>query len=198
MSTQPTTDALVRQMRTTFDLPVNDGTPALPSPAQLRLHFKLLGEEFAEFAEALFGVHARKEIDQAVAKTLTYLTGDADLVLAADALGDVVIVSHGAAQHFGVPLDEVIREQMRANLSKVDDDGRPVFNADGKFIKEGTNYVPPNVALVIAQTEITRTLAGTQRRPLTLEPIDLHLPGKQRALTLEPVRQDATLPSATS
>jgi len=152
-----TLPAQVRKMRTTFRLPVNDGAPALPSDAELVAHLRIIGEEFHELAEAMFGARAARRIGRSIERTARRAerrarrgkASTAELVALVDALGDMEVTVEGLAAHVGVALTEVTDEQMRANLSKVDDDGNPVFNARGKFIKEGTNYVPPDVVRVL-------------------------------------------------
>ena len=149
--------AQVRQMRTTFRLPVNNSAPALPDDVELVRHLRIIGEEFHELAEAMFGARAARRLGRAIERTARRAErrarrgkpSTADLVALVDALGDIEITVEGLAAHAGVALTEVTDEQMRANLSKVDDDGNPVFNARGKFIKEGTNYVPPDVVRVL-------------------------------------------------
>jgi predicted HAD superfamily Cof-like phosphohydrolase len=65
-----------------------------------------------------------------------------DLVKAADALADLVYVVYGAAWRFGIPLDAVIAEVHRSNMTKTPTPG------DGKAIK-GPGYSPPDVAQVL-------------------------------------------------
>lgn len=59
-------------------------------------------------------------------------------------LADVLVVTYGTAATFGIPLQEVFNEVMRSNMSKLGDDGKPVFRDDGKFLK-GPNYVKADV-----------------------------------------------------
>lgn len=77
-----------------------------------------------------------------------------DLVKAADALADLVYVAYGAAWRFGIPLDAVIEEVHRSNMTK---DPAP---GDGKAIK-GPRYTPPDVARVLrANAETTQVRHG--------------------------------------
>jgi predicted HAD superfamily Cof-like phosphohydrolase len=71
-----------------------------------------------------------------------------NIVEIADALGDLAYVVAGAALVYGIPLDRVVDEIHRANMSKLGKDGKPVKRADGKILK-GPNYTPPNVAAII-------------------------------------------------
>lgn len=59
----------------------------------------------------------------------------ANLVGTAQELADVVYVAYGTAHSLGIPLDAVIAEIHRANMSKFDADGRPVLRSDGKLLK---------------------------------------------------------------
>lgn len=75
-----------------------------------------------------------------------------DLVGIAQELADVVYVAYGTAYSLGIPLDAVLAEVHRANMSKMGDDGRPVLREDGKVLK-GPNFRPPDVAAVISPAE---------------------------------------------
>lgn len=59
-------------------------------------------------------------------------------------LADLLYVIYGAADVFDIPIDEVFNQVHQSNMSKLDDDGKPVKRADGKVIK-GPNYKPPNL-----------------------------------------------------
>lgn len=61
-----------------------------------------------------------------------------------DALGDLVYVIYGMAIEMGVNLDLVMEEIQRSNLSKLGEDGKPIYRADGKVLK-GPNYSPPDL-----------------------------------------------------
>jgi predicted HAD superfamily Cof-like phosphohydrolase len=63
-------------------------------------------------------------------------------------LADVVYVCYGAALEYGIPLDEVIVEKHRSNMSKLDDDGRPIIRGDGKILK-GPNFSAPDISDLI-------------------------------------------------
>jgi NTP pyrophosphatase (non-canonical NTP hydrolase) len=80
---------------------------------------------------------------------------DRDLVEVADALGDLVYVIYGFAIVLGINLDDVLEEIQRSNLSKLDDDGKPIYREDGKVLK-GPNFSPPNIQEVLdKQTPLT-------------------------------------------
>lgn len=59
-------------------------------------------------------------------------------------MADVVYVTYGLAATFGLDLDEALRRVHASNMSKLDDDGKPIRRADGKILK-GPNYKPPNL-----------------------------------------------------
>jgi predicted HAD superfamily Cof-like phosphohydrolase len=113
-----------------FRLPRNANPNIADLPQSLiDLRIALLEEEVAEFRDA-----ALKR----------------DLVAAADALADIVYVAYGAAISLGVDLDLVVAEVHRANMSKLDEQGRPVMREDGKVCKSD-RYRPPDIATVLAE-----------------------------------------------
>ena len=67
-----------------------------------------------------------------------------DLLEVADALTDILYVTYGAGHAFGIDLDECFDEVQKSNMSKLDLDGKPIFNDDGKVMK-GPNYFKPNL-----------------------------------------------------
>lgn len=60
-------------------------------------------------------------------------------------LADLVYVSYGTAVAYGFNLDDVIQEVHRSNMTKVGDDGKPMYRSDGKVMK-GPNYRPPDLS----------------------------------------------------
>jgi predicted HAD superfamily Cof-like phosphohydrolase len=60
-------------------------------------------------------------------------------------LADLVYVTYGYASTFGWNLDEAVRRVHASNMSKLDEDGQPIFRADGKVLK-GPNYKEPYLA----------------------------------------------------
>ena len=67
-----------------------------------------------------------------------------DLKEVADALTDILYVTYGAGCAYGINLDKCFKEVQRANMSKLGDDGKPIFNEKGKVMK-GPNYSEPNL-----------------------------------------------------
>ena len=67
-----------------------------------------------------------------------------DLLEVADALTDILYVTYGAGHAFGIDLDKCIEEVQNSNMSKLDDNGKPIFNNAGKVMK-GPNYFKPDL-----------------------------------------------------
>ena len=63
----------------------------------------------------------------------------------ADALTDILYVTYGAGHAFGIDLDKCFDEVQNSNMSKLGEDGRPIYNENGKVMK-GPNYFKPNLA----------------------------------------------------
>tara|TARA_E500000178_G_scaffold278326_1_gene277802 strand:- start:541 stop:912 length:372 start_codon:yes stop_codon:yes gene_type:complete len=67
-----------------------------------------------------------------------------DLKETIDALTDILYVTYGAGHAFGVDLDKCFEEVQNSNMSKLGNDGKPIFNENGKVMK-GPNYFKPNL-----------------------------------------------------
>ena len=111
---------------TTFGQEVKS-TTAFPGMDIAALRVELIDEELKELCEA---------------------TSKQDMVGIADALTDLLYVVYGAGHSYGVDLDECFAEVHRSNMSKLDDNGNPIYREDGKVLK-GRNYTPPDLATVI-------------------------------------------------
>lgn len=109
---------------------VTPARPTFPPLERLELRRRLLAEEAREADDAMWRATPPgcAGVFEAVAKELA----------------DVVVVTAGAALEYGIPLDRVLAEVMRANESKLGPDGRPLLRADGKVLK-GPNYRPPDL-----------------------------------------------------
>ncbi len=126
--------AQVREFHAAFGAPVRV-YPALPTPERSWLRYELIREELSEFAEAI---------------------NDENIVAAADALGDLLYVTYGAALELGIDIHAVFDEIHRSNMSKLGRDGQPIYRHDGKVLK-GPNYRAPNIEAVLAeQRELLR------------------------------------------
>jgi len=67
-----------------------------------------------------------------------------DLKETVDALTDILYVVYGAGHAFGVNLDKCFEEVQNSNMSKLGEDGKPIYNKNGKVMK-GPNYFKPNL-----------------------------------------------------
>jgi NTP pyrophosphatase (non-canonical NTP hydrolase) len=125
-----TFDQRIAAMNAMYKLPAND-KPSLPINVQDRLtKFK---------ATLLDEVH---EIDEIV--QLAQNGGNpADIAVAiADLLGDITVYCRSEALKYGLPLEQVLDVIMDSNESKLDENGNPIYDANGKFLK-GPNYWKP-------------------------------------------------------
>ena len=87
------------------------------------LRYDLIKEELEEFKEAM---------------------KNKDLLEVADALTDILYVTYGAGHAFGIDLDKCFEEVQNSNMSKLDENGKPIFSDAGKVMK-GLNYFKPNL-----------------------------------------------------
>ena len=67
-----------------------------------------------------------------------------NLTEVADALTDLLYVTYGAGHAFGINLDKCFEEVQNSNMSKLDDNGKPIYNEHGKVMK-GPNYFRPDL-----------------------------------------------------
>ncbi len=81
----------------------------------------------------------KEELDE-----LSIAMKNKDLLEVADALTDILYVTYGAGHAFGIDLDKCFDEVQNSNMSKLDSDGKPIFNDDGKVMK-GPNYFKPDL-----------------------------------------------------
>lgn len=103
----------VKEFNRVFKTVYND-TPTTIKGDQRVLKYKLMAEELREVKEAM----------------------DAeDLPEIAKELSDLLYVVYGAADAYGIPIDECFAEVHRSNMSKLDKDGNPIFREDGKILK---------------------------------------------------------------
>ena len=75
---------------------------------------------------------------------LTEAMNNKDLLEVADALTDILYVTYGAGHAFGINLDKCFEEVQNSNMSKLGEDGKPIFNEKGKVMK-GPNYFKPDL-----------------------------------------------------
>ena len=90
--------------------------PEWPDSETMELRIDLIEEELGEFKDAI-------------------IDGDGTLVDVADALSDFLYVVYGAGHSFGIALDDCFAEVHRSNMSKLGEDGEPIYREDGKVLK---------------------------------------------------------------
>ena len=76
---------------------------------------------------------------------LTEAMNNKDLLEVADALTDILYVTYGAGHAFGINLDKCFEEVQNSNMSKLNHDGKPIYNENGKVMK-GPNYFKPDLS----------------------------------------------------
>ena len=81
----------------------------------------------------------KEELDE-----LEVALNNRDIVEVADALTDILYVAYGAGHAFGIDLDRCFEEVQSSNMSKLDDNGKPIYNDSGKVMK-GPKYFKPNL-----------------------------------------------------
>ena len=89
-------------------------------------------------------VQLRYELIKEELEELNQAIKDRDIKEVADALTDILYVTYGAGHAFGIDLDECFDEVQNSNMSKLGDDGKPIYNESGKVMK-GPNYFKPNL-----------------------------------------------------
>ena len=89
-----------------------------------KLRVSLINEELEEFKEAI---------------------KNNDLKEAADALTDILYVTYGAGHAFGINLDKCFDEVQKSNMSKLGNNGKPIYNEQGKVMK-GPKYFKPDLS----------------------------------------------------
>ena len=79
---------------------------------------------------------------------LTDAINNNDLLEVADALTDILYVTYGAGHAFGIDLDMCFDEVQNSNMSKLDENRKPIYNESGKVMK-GPNYFKPDLSKFI-------------------------------------------------
>ena len=99
-------------------------TPSLSTEKINNLRVSLIDEELSELKEAI---------------------KNNDLKETVDALTDILYVTYGAGHAFGVNLDQCFDEVQRSNMSKLGENGKPIYNDQGKVMK-GPSYFKPDLS----------------------------------------------------
>lgn len=118
----------VRQFSETYRLPTK-GAPKLPDAKESSLLLSLVEEELEELKEAI---------------------SEGNLVGLADALTDIIYVTAQQSVTLGLPVDALLREVHESNMSKLGEDGQPIYREDGKVLK-GPNFREPNLLKVLKE-----------------------------------------------
>ena len=92
-----------------------------------QLRYNLINEELEELKQAIL---------------------NKDLLETADALTDILYVTYGAGHAFGIDLDKCFEEVQSSNMSKLGEDGKPIYNDAGKVMK-GPKYYKPDLSKFI-------------------------------------------------
>ena len=116
----------VKKFMTTFGQEVKTN-PSFASDKINLLRYELIKEELDEFKLAL---------------------QNNNLLEVADALTDILYVTYGAGHAFGIDLDKCFDEVQNSNMSKLDKNGKPIYNEMGKVMK-GENYFKPDLSKFI-------------------------------------------------
>ena len=102
--------------------------PSLRTEKINKLRIDLIKEELEELTEAM---------------------NNKDLLEVADALTDILYVTYGAGHAFGIDLDQCFEEVQNSNMSKLDENGKPIYNDAGKVMK-GPNYFKPDLSKFVS------------------------------------------------
>ena len=117
----------VKKFMETFGQEIKEKA-SFPNDKISSLRYDLIKEELDEFKEAI----DKKDIKEV-----------------ADALTDILYVTYGAGHAFGINLDKCFEEVQNSNMSKLGNDGKPIYNDKGKVMK-GPNYFKPNLSKFVA------------------------------------------------
>ncbi|MDN3666448.1 nucleoside triphosphate pyrophosphohydrolase family protein [Algibacter miyuki] len=119
----------VKAFHTAYKIGYRENPKADLGDAKNILRFNLMKEENEEYLEA---------------------AKNNDLVEVADALGDMLYILCGTIIEHGMQhkIEEVFEEIQRSNMSKLDENGEPIYREDGKVLK-GPNYFQPNIKAIL-------------------------------------------------
>lgn len=120
---------MVKDFQNAFNLPCPDEL-TMPDGDVIRLRLSLVSEEFLELTEEF------------------NMNEGFDITKVAKELADLLYVTYGFAATLGIPIDKVFEEVHKSNMTKLGDDGKPVYRDDGKVLKS-KNYRPANLDSVL-------------------------------------------------
>jgi predicted HAD superfamily Cof-like phosphohydrolase len=104
-------------------------TPGFPNQNERELRKNLLMEEYKEYTDA-------EESN--------------NFVEVCDALADMLYIIYGTAVSYGIPIDEIFQEVHNSNLSKLGEDGKPIYREDGK-VQKGPNFFKPDICKILKE-----------------------------------------------
>lgn len=136
----------VKEFMVKFGHPVYDRPTEIEDEDWLHMRLELIREELGELYEACG--YETSEWNEVVPVRQMART---NVVAAADALGDLEYVVNGMALGMGIPLPEVVAEIHRSNMTKLGEDGKPIYREDGKILK-GPGYEEPQLLKVLGLT----------------------------------------------
>ena len=116
----------VKKFMETFGQEIKEKA-GFPDDKITSLRYELIKEELDELKEAI---------------------NNKDIKEVADALTDILYVTYGAGHAFGINLDKCFEEVQNSNMSKLDSNGKPIYNDNGKVMK-GPNYFKPDLSKYI-------------------------------------------------
>lgn len=119
----------VREFMEVFGQEVKN-KPEWPEAETMELRIDLIEEELGELRNAI-------------------IDGDGTLIDVADALSDLLYVVYGAGHSFGIDLDKCFEEVHSSNMSKLGEDGKPIYREDGKVLK-GESFREPNLNKILS------------------------------------------------
>lgn len=122
-----------------YQHPIAD-RPTIPAFVYRQLRAKLILEEFEEYLlscdlSSPTIVEAVRQLECCIDRVPPNQGENFNFRYTADALGDMVYVIHGAAISMGIPMERVMHEIHKSNLTKLDENGEPIFREDGKVLK---------------------------------------------------------------
>ena len=117
----------------------------------VRKFMETFGQEIKEKAEFPNNkiTNLRYDLIQEELNELKDAIDNRDIKEVADALTDILYVTYGAGHAFGIDLDKCFEEVQSSNMSKLGEDGKPIYNEKGKVMK-GPHYFEPNLSKFIA------------------------------------------------
>jgi len=133
-------EQMVEQFNTTYNVPC-ETVPKVPDEDKATRLNNLIMEELMELNEAL---------------------DNKDVIGIADALTDIIYVTAQQALALGFPVNAMLREVHRSNMSKLGEDGKPIFREDGKVLK-GPNFAEPDLEGVLSTFALVNRTTAMNR-----------------------------------